>query len=171
MDCSMPGLPAPHHLPEFAHVHVRCIGGALQPSHPLLPSSPCARDVLHHQRFFQWVSCSHQVTRMLELQLQHQSFQWIFRIDFLWDWLIWSPHCPRDSQESSPAPQFEDINSLVLCLLYSPVLRAVCIPWKTITLNIWTFVSRVMSLLFNTLLYLLQVTKYCSFPVCSNLSA
>ena len=71
-----------------------------------------------------------QVTRMLELQLQHQSFQWVFRIAFLWDWLIWSPHCPRDSQESSPAPQFEGINSLVLCLLYSPVLRAVCVPWE-----------------------------------------
>ena len=44
---------------------------------------------------------------LLGLQLQHQSFQWIFRVDFFYDWLVWSPCCPRDSQESSPAPQFE----------------------------------------------------------------
>ena len=42
MDCSMPGLPVPHHLPEFAQVHVHCIGDAFQPSHPLMPSSPSA---------------------------------------------------------------------------------------------------------------------------------
>ena len=47
--------------------------------------------------FFQWVSSSHQVAKVLELQLQHQSFQWIFRVDILWDWLLWSPCCPRDS--------------------------------------------------------------------------
>ena len=50
---------------------------------------------------FQWVSSSHQVAKILELQLQHHSFQWIFRTDVLWDWLIWSPCSPRDSQESS----------------------------------------------------------------------
>ena len=66
---------------------------------------------------FQWVSCSHQVAK-LKLQPQHQSLQWIFRIDFLWDWLIWSPCSPRDSQESSPTPQFKSINYLVLSLLY-----------------------------------------------------
>ena len=47
----------------------------------------------------------------MELQLQHQSFQWILRTDFLYDWLVWAPCCPRHSQESSPAPQFESINS------------------------------------------------------------
>ena len=55
--------------------------------------------------FFQWVSSSHQVAKALELQLQHQSLHWIFRVDFLLDWLVWCPCCPRDSQESSPAPQ------------------------------------------------------------------
>ena len=78
MDCSMPGLPVPHHFPEFAQVHVHCIGDAVQPSHPLMPSSS-ALDLSQHQGLFQWVICSNQMTKILELQ--HQSFQWIFRAD------------------------------------------------------------------------------------------
>ena len=66
----------------------------------------------------------------LELQLQHQSFQWIFRVDFLLDWLVWSPCCPRVSQESSPAPQFKSINSLVLSLIYGPALTSIYDCWK-----------------------------------------
>ena len=60
-------------------------------------------DLSQLQGLFQWVSSSHQMTKVLEFQLQHQSFQWIFRVDFPWDWLVWSPCNPRDSQESSPA--------------------------------------------------------------------
>ena len=67
------------------------------------------------------------------------------------DWLIWSPFCPGDSQESYPAPQFEGINSSVLSLFYYPALRSVRDYWKIIALTIWTFVGKVMSLLFNTL--------------------
>ena len=73
---------------------------------PLLPS------IFPSIRLFSSESTLHQVAKVLELQLQHQSFQWIFRIDFFCNWLVWSPCCPRDSQESSPAPQFESINSL-----------------------------------------------------------
>ena len=62
-----------------------------------------------------WIFASH--GKALKLQLQHWSFQWIFRVDFCWDWLVWSPCSPRDSQESSPTPQFKSINSLVLNLL------------------------------------------------------
>ena len=62
------------------------------------------------------------MAKVLELQLKHWSFQWIFRVDFLQDWLVWSPCCPRDSQESSPALQFEGINPLTLCLFYGPTL-------------------------------------------------
>ena len=69
---------------------------------------------------FQCVPSSHHLAKVLELQLQCQSFQWILKVNFLLDWLIWSPCCPRDSQESSPAPQFESINSLSLSLLYGP---------------------------------------------------
>ena len=67
---------------------------------------------------FQWVSSLHQVVKVLELQ--HQPFQWIFRVHFLWDWLVWSPCSPNDFQESSLAPHFESMNSLVLSLLYGP---------------------------------------------------
>ena len=81
MDCSTPDLS--HHLPKFAQVHVHCISDAILPSHPLTPSSPSALSLSQHQGIFQWVRCSHQMTKLLELQLQHQSFQWIFRIDIL----------------------------------------------------------------------------------------
>ena len=67
------------------------------------------------------------------LQLQHQSFQWIFRVDFLWDWLVWSPCCPRDSQESSPASRLESINSVVSSLLYGPTLNLHMTTGKTIS--------------------------------------
>ena len=90
------------------------------------------------------MSSLHQVAKVLELQLQHQSFQWIFRIDIFWSWLIWSPCSPRDSQESSPAPQFEGISSSVLSNLYITA-------GKTIALTIRTFVGKVMPLLFNML--------------------
>ena len=64
------------------------------------------------------------------LVLQHQSFQWVFRVDFLRDWLVWSPCNPRDSQEYSPAPQFKGINSSALCLLYGPAFTAVHDHWE-----------------------------------------
>ena len=76
------------------------------------PFSSCP-DLSQYQDLFQWVSTSNQVAKVLELQLQHQSFQWIFRSDFLSDWLVWSPCSPRDAQESSPTSQFESINCLV----------------------------------------------------------
>ena len=79
---------------------------------------------------FQWVSSSHQVAKALEFQLQHQSFQWIFRINFLQDWLVGSPCSPRDPQVSFPTPQFESINSLVLSLVYGPTLTSIHDYWK-----------------------------------------
>ena len=102
-------------------------------------------------RVFQWVSSLHQVAKVLELQLQHQSFQWIFRTDFLKDGLVWSPCSPRDSQDSSPTPQFKSINSLVLSFLYSPISISIHDYWKNHSLTRRTFVGNVMSLLFNML--------------------
>ena len=90
MDCSSPGFPVLHHLPEVAQTHVHWVGDAIQPSQPLAsPSSPTFNHS-QNQGLFQWVDSSHQVVKVLELQLQHQSFQWIFRTDFLYDWLVWS---------------------------------------------------------------------------------
>ena len=83
MDHSTPGFPDHHQLLELSQTHVHHVGDAIQPSHPLLsPSSP-AFNLFQHQCLFQWISSSHQEAKVLELQLQHQSFQWIFRTDFL----------------------------------------------------------------------------------------
>ena len=90
-----------HHLPEFAQTHVPWVGDATQSSHPLSSRSPPAFSLSQHQGLFRWVSSLHQVAKVLELQ--HQSFQWIFRVDFLLDWVAWSCS-PRDSQESFPTP-------------------------------------------------------------------
>ena len=100
---------------------------------------------------FQWVGSSYQIAKVLEVQLQHPSFQWIFRVNFLKDWLVWSPCSLRDSQESSPAPQFKSINCSVLSLLYGPVLTSINDYWKIIALSILTFVDKMLSLFFNTL--------------------
>ena len=88
MDCSTPGFPVLHHLLEFAQTHVHRVGDAIQSSHPLSPTSPLAFSLSQHQGLFQWVSSSNQVAKVLELQLQHQSFQWIFRVDLVQDWLV-----------------------------------------------------------------------------------
>ena len=81
MDCRMPDLPVPHHLLKFAQVYLHFISDAIQPSHPLVLSSPVL-SLSQYLELFQWVSCSQQMTKILEFQLQHQSFQWVFRIDF-----------------------------------------------------------------------------------------
>ena len=86
----------------------------------------------------------------MELHLQHQSFQRIFRTDFLQDGLVGSPCSPRDSQESSATPQFKSINSSALNFLYGPTLTSVH-DWKNHSFDKWTFVVRVMFLLFNML--------------------
>ena len=75
MDCSTPGLLVHQQLPELAQTHVHWVGDAIQPSHPLLSPSPPAFNLSQHQGLFQWVRSSHQVAKVLEFQLQHQSFQ------------------------------------------------------------------------------------------------
>ena len=83
IDCSMSGLPVRHQHSELAKTHVYRVGDAIQPSHPLSSPSPPAFNFAQHQGLFQWVSSSRQVAKVLEFQLQHQSFQWIFRVDLL----------------------------------------------------------------------------------------
>ena len=130
MDCSMPGFPVHHQLPELSQTHVHRVGDAIQPSHPLLSPSPPAFNLSQHQGLFKWVSSSHQVSKVLEFQLQHQSSQWIVRTDFLLDGLVGSPCHPRNSQESSPTPQFKSISSPVLSFLYGPTLTSIHDHWK-----------------------------------------
>ena len=88
--------------------------------------------------------------QVLEIQLQHQSFQWIFSIDFLQVGLVWSSCSPRDTQESSPAPQFKSISSLALSLLYGPTLTSIHDYWKNHSFD-YTDLCWQISLLFNML--------------------
>ena len=102
-----PGLPVHHQLPECTQTHVHQVGDAIQPSYPLLSPSLPALNLSQHQGLFKWVSSLHQVAKVLELQLQHQFFQWIFRTDFLQDWLVWSPCCWSSLYSTKALRKFE----------------------------------------------------------------
>ena len=153
----MPGFPVHYQLPELAQTHVHQVSDAIQSSHPLSSPSPPAFNLSQHQVLFQWVSSSHQVAKVWVFQLQHQSFQWIFRTDFLEDGLVGSRCSPRDSQESSPTPQFKSIilqcSAFFIVQLSHPYMTT----GKTIALTRQTFVGRVM-LLFNMLSRLVIVS-------------
>ena len=116
MNCSTPGLPVHHQLLEFTETHVHRVSDAIQPSHPLASPSPPAHNPFRHHGLFQWVNSSHEVAKVLEFQLYHHSFQRNPRAD-LQNGLVGSPCRSRDSQESSPTPQFKSINSSALSLL------------------------------------------------------
>ena len=124
MNRSTPGLPVHHKIPEFTQTHSHWVGDAIQPSCSLSSPSCPAPNPTQHQGLFQWVNSSHEVAKVLEFQLQHQSFQWTPKTDVLQDGLVGSCS-PSDSQESSPTPQFKSINSLVLCFLHSPPLTSI----------------------------------------------
>jgi len=147
MDYSMPGFPVLHYLPEFSQTHVHRVSNAIQLFYPLLPPSPPTLNLSQHKDIFQWVGSLHQVAKVLEFQLQHQSFQCIFRVDFLWDWLIGSPYCSRDSQESCPTPWFKSINSLALSFLHGATLTSINCMWYVF---IW-------------LILLVKVSTLCTF--------
>ena len=119
---------------ELAQIH-----DAIQLSHPLSSPSPPAFSLSQLQSLFQGVSSLHQVAKVSEFQLQHQSFQWVFWTDFRWEWLVWSPCSTRDSQETSPTPQFKSIHSSALRFLYGPTLTTIHDYWKNYNL---TFVAQ-----------------------------
>ena len=128
MNCSMPGLPVHHQLPESTQTHVYYVGDAIQPSRLLSSPSPPALNLSQYQGLFKWGSSLHQVAKVLEFQLQHQSLQWTPRTDLPYDGLVGSCS-PRNSQESSPTPQFKSLNSSAL-YFYSPTLTAIHDYWK-----------------------------------------
>ena len=125
MNHSMLGLSVYHQLPEFTQTHIHQVSDAIQPSHPLSSSSPPAPNPSQNQSLFQWVNSSHEVAKVLEFQLQYQSFQRNARADLLQNGLVGSPCSPRDSQESSPTPRFKSINSSALSFLHSPTLTSI----------------------------------------------
>ena len=151
MNRSTPGLPLHHQLLDFTQTHVHRVSDAIQPSHPLSSPSPLAPNPSQHQGLFQRVNSLHEVAKVLEFQLQHHSFQRNPRADLLQNGLVASPCSPRDSQESSPTPQFKSISSSVLSLLHGPTLTSIHDYRKTIALTRRTFVGKVMSLLLNML--------------------
>ena len=151
MDCSMSSFPVRHQLPELAQTHVHQVGNAIQPTHPLSSPSPPALNLSQHQGLFQWVSSLHQVAKALELQ--HQSFQWIFRTDFLWDWLVgWISLLSKGPLRvfSSTTVQKHKFSNAQLSVWSNSHIHTWLLK-KTVALTIQTFVSRVMSLLFNML--------------------
>ena len=88
MDCSTPGFPVHHQLPEFTQTNIHWVGDAIQPSHPLSSPFPLAFNLFQHQGLFKWVRSSHLVAKVLEFQLQHQSFnEYSGLISFRIDWL------------------------------------------------------------------------------------
>ena len=110
MDSSMLGLPVHHQLLESTQTHVHWVGDAIQPSHPLSSLFSPTLNLSQHQGLFKWVSSSHQVAKVLEFQLQHQSFQWIFK-----------PRSPALQEDSLPAePQGKHKNTRVGSLSLSP---------------------------------------------------
>ena len=130
-------------------MHICCVDDAIQPSHPLLPSSP-ALNLSQHQGLFQWVGSLYQVAQVLELQLQHQSFQWIGLISFRIDWFdvlavqgtsksLFQHHSLKASVHSCSAFFMVQLSHLYMTT------------GKTIALTIQTFVDKVMSLFFNML--------------------
>ena len=129
MDCSVPGFPVLHYLSEFAQTH-HWVSDAIQLSHPLLSPSLPALNLSQHQRLFQWVSSSHQggqgtgaSVSALVISMSIQGWFPLGLTGFI-------SLCPRDSQESSLAPQLESISSSMLSLLNDPTLTSIGDYWK-----------------------------------------
>ena len=151
MNCSMPGLPVHHQLPESTLTHVHWVGNAIQPSHPLSSPSPPAFNLSQHQGLFKWVSSSHQVAKTLEFQLQYQSFQWTPRTYLLlMDWLdLLAVQGTLKSllQHHNSKASFLQRSAFFTVQLSHPYMTT----GKTIALTRWTFVGKVMSLVLNML--------------------
>ena len=154
MACSTPGFPVYHQLPELAQTPVHRVSDAIQSSHRhLSPSSPLALNLFQLQGLFQWVSSSKQGAKVLKLKLQYQYFQWIFRVEFLSDWLVWFPWSPGCPGTLTSLLQHHSSKPSILCysaffmVQLSHLYRTT---GKAIALTIRTFVGKVMFLLFNT---------------------
>ena len=132
MDCSTPGFPVLHCLLEFAQNCVHWV----QPSHPLSLPSSLALSLSQHRGLFQWVGFSHQVVKVLELQLQHQSFQWIFRFDWLDLFAVLG---------ALKSLQHHSLKALILWQSAFFIVQLSCLymtAGKTVSLTIWIFVDK-----------------------------
>ena len=147
MDCSTPGFPVHHQLPELAQTHVHWVDDAMQPSQPLSSPSPPAFSLFQHQgkmTLFQWVNSSHQVAKVLELQLQHE----YSRLTSFWFDLL----AVQGTFKS--LLQYHNLKALVLwhsSFFMVQLSHSYMTTGKTIVFTVWIFVGKVMSLLFNIL--------------------
>ena len=151
MNCSTSGFSVHHYLPKFAQTHVHWVGDTIQPSHPQSPPSPLYLNFPQHQGLFQWVGSLHEVAKVLELQLQDQSFQWTPRTDLLrMDWLdLLSVQGTLKSllQHHSWKASVLQCSAFFTVQLSHPYMTT----GKTIALTRQTYVGKVMSLLLNML--------------------
>ena len=151
MNRSMPGLPVHHQFPGFTQTHVHRVSDAIQPSHPGSPPSPPAPNPSQHQSLFQWVNSSYEMAKVLELQLQHHSFQRNPRADLLQNGLIGSPCRPRTLkrllQHHSSKASVLQRSAFFTVQLSHPYMTT----GKTIALTRRTLVGKIMSLLLNML--------------------
>ena len=163
MDCSTPGLPVLHHLLELAQTHVHGVGDATQPSHPLSPPSPPAFNLSQHQGLFQWVSSLHQVAKVLEFHFNiSPSNEYSGLISFTMDWfdlLAVQGIVKSLLQHHSSKALVLQHSAFFMVQLSHPYTTS----GKTIALTRWTFVGKVMSLLFNMLSRLVIVSYLYSF--------
>ena len=142
MNCSTPGFPVLDCVPEFPRSLVLSITDAIQSLHPQLPPACLAFSFSQQQGLFQWVGTWHQVAKASEHHLQHKSFQWIFRAYFLWDWLVWSPYCPRTlksllQQQNMKASILQHSAFYMIQISHSYMTTG-----KTIALTRWTFFGK-----------------------------
>ena len=151
MNGSMPVLPVHHLLPEFTQTHVHPVSDAIQPSHPLWSPSPAAPNPSQHQGLFQWVNTLHEVAKVLEFQLQRQSSSKnLGLISFRMDWLdLLAVQLTLKSllQHHSSKPSILGGSAFFTVQLSHPYMTT----GKTIALNRWPFVDKVMSFLSNML--------------------
>ena len=133
--CSTPCLPVPHHVLKFANVHAHYISDAIQPSHPLMPSSPFALNLSQHQGLFQWVSCSPSDDQNTGASASATVFPTSFQGWFPLRLTGLSSLPSKGLSGVSPAPQFEGINSLALFLLYGVSLTTVRGHWENHSLD------------------------------------
>ena len=151
MNCSIRGFLVLHCLLQFAQTHVHRVSDAIQPSHPQSHPSPPTLNLFQHQGLLKWVSTLHQVPKVLEFQLQHQSFQCVFRVDsFRTDWF---DLLAVQGILKSLLHHLSLKASILLCsdFFMAQLSHQYMTTGKTKVLTIWTFVGKVMSLLFNAL--------------------
>ena len=161
MDYSMPGTSVFHSLPEFVQIHIDWVSDAIRPFHPLPLASSFAFSLSQHQGLFQWVGCLHRVAKLLELQFQHQSFsEYSGFISFRIDW------CDLLAIQGTLKSLLQH-HSLKVSIIWCSAFFMVHLSplymtnGKTTDLTIQTFVSKVMPLLFNTLI--LKYRGWCSW--------